>query len=86
MECFNCNEQATTKLSVEPDFGDIYTCGSQTCKDKARSDFEKFQSMKYHQGRRKDQVELAERTIAWALIGVILVSCAITLASIANKL
>jgi hypothetical protein len=86
MECFNCHEQATTKLSIEPDFGEIYTCSSQKCKDKARSDFEIFESTKYRQGRRKDQVELAEKTIAWALIGIIMITCVIIIASIANKL
>jgi len=86
MECFNCNETATTKLSIEPDFGEIYTCNSQTCKDKARSDFERFESMKYRQGRTRDQVELAEKTITWTLIGFILVSCIITLVSIVDKL
>jgi hypothetical protein len=86
MECFNCNEQATTRLSVEPDFGEIYTCSSQDCKDKARSDIERFESMKYQQGKRKDQVELSEKVVAWSIIAIIMATCFITLASIINKL
>lgn len=86
MECFNCNEEATTKLSIEPDFGEIYTCSSQKCKDKVRSDIERFESIKYYQGRRKDQVEFAEKATAWSIIAIIAAACFITLASIINKL
>lgn len=86
MECFNCNEKATTKLSIEPDFGEIYTCSSQSCKDKAKSDIERFENQKYRQGRRKDQVELAEKTLAWCLIAFIMATAIISLASIINKL
>lgn len=86
MECFNCNEKATTKLSIEPDFGEIYTCSSQSCKDKARSDIERFENQKYRQGKRKDQVEFTERALAWTLIGFILATAIISLASIINKL
>ena len=64
MECFNCNEEATTKLSIEPDFGEIYTCSSQTCKNKVRSDLERLESIKYYQGRRKDQVEFFEKAVS----------------------
>jgi hypothetical protein len=64
MECFNCNEEATTKLSIEPDFGEIYTCSSLTCKNKVRSDLERLESIKYYQGRRKDQVEFFEKAVS----------------------
>jgi hypothetical protein len=86
MECFNCHEEATTKLSIEPDFGEIYTCSSQKCKDKVRSDLERLESIKYYQGRRKDQVEFAEKTVAWSLIAIIIATCIITLTSVINKL
>ena len=86
MVCFNCNQKATTKLSIEPDFGEIYTCSSQTCKDKAQLDIEQFESIKYYQGRKKDRVEFAERAVACALIGIIIVICFMSIASIINKL
>lgn len=86
MECFNCNEKATTKLSIEPDFGEIYTCSSQKCKDKAKEDIERFESIKYYQGRRKNQVEFSEQAVAWSLIAIIIAACVISLVSIINKL
>ena len=86
MECFNCHEKATTKLSIEPDFGEIYTCNSQSCKNKVRSDLERLESIKYYQGRRKDQVEFAEKAVAWSLIAIIIAACIITLTSVINKL
>lgn len=86
MVCFNCNQKATTKLSIEPDFGEIYTCSSQTCKNKAQLDLERLESIKYYQGRRKDQVEFAEKAVAWSIIAIIAAACIITLTSVINKL
>jgi hypothetical protein len=73
-------------LSIEPDFGEIYTCSSQTCKNKAQLDLERLESIKYYQGRRKDQVEFAEKAVAWSIIAIIAAACIITLTSVINKL
>lgn len=85
-ECFNCKKEAVKKLSVEPEFGQIYVCSNPKCKEKALNDIDRFQFAMQNQGRRKEQVEETEKILAYTLLAAIFVVSVLTIINLYAKI
>lgn len=62
--CSICGKPAKSKLHVEPEVGHIYLCNNTSCRRTALGDLMENE----YQGRRKGQVEYAEKVGAISLI------------------
>lgn len=89
MECFNCRQLATKKLSLDEDFGFINVCNSKICKEKVELDLARFkkaaENSRNRQGRSKEQVEASERAAAFAIAGAAIMVLVLILISFLTK-
>lgn len=80
--CSICGEPAKTKLHVEPEVGHIYLCRKTSCRRSALGDLMENE----YQGRRKGQVEYAEKVGAISLIIMIAFVVAYIVSKVLSRL